>query len=104
MLPPAGEPCYIGTDPAATERLLQQWRPYQAGFYASGTAALAAAVSAALAVRPGRRRVLLPGYGCPALVSAVLHAGCRGGREFPRHSGAVARVGCGSRGRRRAAD
>lgn len=75
MLPPAGEPCYIGTDPAATERLLQQWRPYQAGFYASGTAALAAAVSAALAVRPGRRRVLLPGYGCPALVSAVLHAG-----------------------------
>jgi dTDP-4-amino-4,6-dideoxygalactose transaminase len=74
-LPPAGDAVRLRIDPSANQRLLAQWQPYQPSFYASGTAALAAAVAAALAARPGRRRVLLPGYGCPALVSAVLHAG-----------------------------
>lgn len=74
-LPPAGDPAVLRTDEQANQRLLARWHPYQPRFYASGTAALAAAVAAALAVRAGRRKVLLPGYGCPALVSAVLHAG-----------------------------
>lgn len=75
MLPPVGEAIRVRFDREAERRLLASWRPYQLSFYASGTAALAAAVTAVLAARPGRRKVLLPGYGCPALVSAVLHAG-----------------------------
>jgi dTDP-4-amino-4,6-dideoxygalactose transaminase len=77
MLPPAGDPVVLAHDADADRRLRQRWQPYHPVFYASGTAALAAAVSAALAARPGRAEVVLPGYGCPALVSAVLHAGGR---------------------------
>lgn len=43
----------------------------------SGTAALAAALIAALACRPGRRDVLLPAYACPDLIAAALFAGAR---------------------------
>lgn len=77
VLPPAGDPVVLVEDQAANARLLQQWLPYQPALYASGTAALAAAVAAALAIGRGRTEVILPGYGCPALVSAVLHAGGR---------------------------
>lgn len=77
MLPPAGDPVVLGDDQAANARLWRQWLPYQPALYASGTAALAAAVTAALATGHGRTEVVLPGYGCPALVSAVLHAGGR---------------------------
>ncbi|HEX5513693.1 MAG TPA: DegT/DnrJ/EryC1/StrS family aminotransferase, partial [Gammaproteobacteria bacterium] len=77
MLPPVGDPIVLAHDERANRRLRQSWYPYQPVFYASGTAALAAAVTAALAVRPGRREVVLPGYGCPALVSAVLYAGAQ---------------------------
>ena len=77
ILPPAGDPIVLVHDEQANRRLRQSWYPYQPVFYASGTAALAAAVTAALAARPGRYEVVLPGYGCPALVSAVLYAGAQ---------------------------
>lgn len=53
--------------------------PFTASFYHSGTAALAAAVIASLKRRADIRhpQVILPAYGCPDLVSAVLHAGAR---------------------------
>lgn len=73
-LPPAGDSIVFADDHAATRQLLQSWLPYRAAFYASGTAALAAAIEAALALRPGRREIVLPAYACPALVSAVLYA------------------------------
>jgi dTDP-4-amino-4,6-dideoxygalactose transaminase len=41
----------------------------------SGTAALAVALCAALAARPGRKQVLLPAYACPDLVAAAVYAG-----------------------------
>lgn len=76
-LPPAGDSVVVVDDRTATRQLLQSWLPYKAAFYASGTAALAAAVAAALALRPGRNEVVLPAYACPALISAVLYAGGR---------------------------
>jgi dTDP-4-amino-4,6-dideoxygalactose transaminase len=45
--------------------------------FGSGTAALAAALRWAAQLRPGRTEVVLPAYGCPALVSAVLHNGLK---------------------------
>ena len=52
--------------------------PYRLIFYQSGTAALAAAVMAAIVRRPTiAPEVLLPAYGCPDLVSAVLCAGAK---------------------------
>lgn len=75
VLPPAGDAVTLVCDRAATERLGQGWLPYRPFFYGSGTSALAAAIVAALECRPGRVEVILPGYGCPALVAAVLHAG-----------------------------
>jgi len=48
---------------------------YRVFLVQSGTAALALALLALGARAPGRRRVLLPAYGCPDLVAAVLHAG-----------------------------
>lgn len=75
MLPPAGDAIRLDTHTQSTRTALARWQPYQAMLYGSGTAALAAAVAAALALRPQRREIVLPAYGCPALVSAVLHAG-----------------------------
>lgn len=75
VLPPAGDAVTLVCDRAATERLNQRWLPYRPYFYGSGTSALAAAITAALKCRPGRVEVILPGYGCPALVAAVLQSG-----------------------------
>jgi dTDP-4-amino-4,6-dideoxygalactose transaminase len=50
---------------------------YRAFWTASGTAALALAITWAIrnARNPQSAKVILPAYGCPDLVSAVLHAG-----------------------------
>lgn len=76
MLPPAGDAVALRPQPRAVEAVRARWRPWMPHFYGSGTAALAAALGAAVKLS-GRRQtqVILPGYGCPALVSAVLHAG-----------------------------
>ena len=52
--------------------------PYRLRLYQSGTAALASAVTAAMARRPTTSpEVLLPAYACPDLVSAALYAGAK---------------------------
>lgn len=76
-LPPAGEriPLRLRARAVAPESL---WRPSRAYYYATGTAALAAAIVAAVrALRHRAPEVILPAYGCPALVSAALWAGAR---------------------------
>lgn len=76
VLPPAGDPVRIHPRAEHPGFLAERWQPYRAYFFASGTAALAAAVVTAVH-RGGQMRpeVVLPAYGCPALVAAVLHAG-----------------------------
>jgi dTDP-4-amino-4,6-dideoxygalactose transaminase len=78
VLPPAGDPIRIRPRAGGAAALAGCWRPYRPHFYASGTAALAAAVTAAVRRSgQGRPEVVLPAYGCPALVAAVLHAGAK---------------------------
>jgi dTDP-4-amino-4,6-dideoxygalactose transaminase len=75
-LPPTGNRIAVDQTkyiPGSVEGL---FAPFDVRLYQSGTAALAAAVVAAVSM-VGRRQpeVLLPAYGCPDLVSAVLYAG-----------------------------
>ena len=54
------------------------WYPWQVLYYQSGTAALAAAVIASIRTHAGvvrRPEVILPAYGCPDLISAIVYAG-----------------------------
>jgi len=78
QLPPAGERICLAAGVHTVRAPDDLFRPWQAGFFNSGTAALAAAVMAAVH-RKGvlAPEVILPAYGCPDLVSAVLHAGAR---------------------------
>ena len=76
QLPPAGEPVTIPGDFPVSPDLGGLFSPYVPSFYGSATSALAATLIAAIArVRTPSPEVLLPAYGCPALVSAVLFAG-----------------------------
>ena len=78
QLPPVGNPvCLSGGN--ASESLLQDiFHPYDPEYYASGTAALAASIIAAIRVREvDSPEVILPAYGCPDLVSAAVFAGAR---------------------------
>lgn len=68
--------------------------------YASGTAALAAALRAAAGREVACDEVVLPAYGCPALVAAALYAGMRPvlvdlapGSPFPSVSSVRQRIG-----------
>ena len=76
QLPPVGEPI-VRAVPGAPDSIAAPWAGAGARFYASGTAALAAAIAAARRLTHGRTRVVLPAYGCPALVAATLWAGGR---------------------------
>lgn len=77
-LPPVGEPVRLAGREPDVDFARRCFAPYAPRFFASGTAALAAAVRAAV-VRAERDRpeVLLPAYACPNVVSAVLHAGAK---------------------------
>ncbi len=78
QLPPVGNPVKTTShSEQSAEACLQSIAAgYQPFFYQSGTAALAAAVIAAMAQRPCEQpEVLLPAYACPDLISAVLYAG-----------------------------
>lgn len=70
--PPVGQPVLWRTDVAPPV-----FDGYRSLWLNSGTAALALALMAALAVCPGRKRVILPGYGCPDLVAAAVFAGAQ---------------------------
>lgn len=75
-LPPVGNRISIACGKGSVRRVAALFSPYLASFYQSGTAALAAAVTAAVTRRPTTcPEVLLPAYGCPDLISAVLYAG-----------------------------
>lgn len=79
MLPPVGNPIALRRNRSGLGRGRRSWR-IQPGkmirFYASGTAALGAAVFAARQATDGRHRVIMPAYACPALVAATRWAGC----------------------------
>lgn len=70
---PVGEPVLRKPDAQDAANL---FAPLKTAFYGSGTMALAAAVGAATArCGSSRPEIILPAYGCPSLVSAVLNNG-----------------------------
>ena len=78
QLPPVGNPiCLSRTD--QSESLFQIFgNAYQTHYFASGTAALAAAITAAIRLKAvARPEIILPAYGCPDLISAVVFAGAK---------------------------
>lgn len=78
QLPPVGNPICLDISAGEGATLESVAHPYQPCYFASGTAALAAAVSAAIKNKgTPDPEVLIPAYGCPDLVSAVVHAGAR---------------------------
>ena len=78
QLPPAGNPVLLSDEPSVPALLENLFLPYLPRYYASGTAALAAAITAAKLLKPvDNPEVLLPAYGCPDLVSAAEYAGAR---------------------------
>jgi dTDP-4-amino-4,6-dideoxygalactose transaminase len=78
MLPPVGNRICLRPWRDTAGDIEELFSPYRMRLYQSGTAALAAALAAAVArhARSGPE-VLLPAYACPDLVSAVLYAGAR---------------------------
>jgi dTDP-4-amino-4,6-dideoxygalactose transaminase len=79
QLPPVGNP--VSLDLKSDLDLPSFFSSRQTKFYSSGTAALAAAIKAAMAskksVNPDAVEVILPAYACPDLVSAAVFAGAR---------------------------
>ncbi len=77
-LPPVGNPVRL-FDVEQPESLLQSiFLPYTPRYFASGTAALAAAICAASRLKDiNDPEVILPAYGCPDLVSAAVYAGAK---------------------------
>jgi dTDP-4-amino-4,6-dideoxygalactose transaminase len=77
QLPPVGNPVRLKSSRKNGPLLQEIISPYAARFFDSGTSALAASILAAIRIKKGvsAPEVLLPAYGCPDLVSAVLYAG-----------------------------
>lgn len=77
MLPPVGDAVALRRDRCHLGDGRPPWvRPGTlVRFYASGTAALGAALAAARRATGGRRRVIVPAYTCPAVVAAARWAG-----------------------------
>ena len=76
--PPVGSPIRLFSR-VPTESLLRDiFLPYTPHYFNSGTSALAAAVVVAIRVMGKENpEVILPAYGCPNLVSAVVFAGAK---------------------------
>jgi dTDP-4-amino-4,6-dideoxygalactose transaminase len=78
QLPPVGNPIHLSGTAQQASGLQSDFSPYQPRYFASGTAALAAAISAAIKSRAiDQPEVILPAYGCPDLVSAAVFSGAR---------------------------
>lgn len=78
QLPPVGNPVCLSHGDASESPLRDIFHPYIPEYYASGTAALAASIVAAVRLkRIADPEVILPAYGCPDLVSAVVFAGAK---------------------------
>ncbi len=77
-LPPAGNRIVVSGGGLSSDALERLWSPFAVRWQGSGTSALAAAVSAAIARKPVKTpEVVLPAYACPDVVSAVLYAGAK---------------------------
>ena len=78
QLPPVGNPVYLRDTGTAVPLATDIFSPFGSRYFDSGTAALAAAVTVAIRMaRQEHPEVIIPAYGCPDLVSAVLHAGAK---------------------------
>ncbi len=78
MLPPVGDRISLNQDDSQKCSIESLFEPYKIRLFHSGTAALAAAVKIASARRNhAAPEILLPAYGCPDLISAVLYAGAK---------------------------
>ena len=77
--PPVGNPVLYALTDEPEAVLHQVFSPWQAKYFNSGTAALAAAITVAIRSKAidEQPEVVLPAYGCPDLVSAVIYAGAR---------------------------
>ncbi|MCI0506652.1 MAG: DegT/DnrJ/EryC1/StrS family aminotransferase [Gammaproteobacteria bacterium] len=76
ILRPVGNPIHL----QKAQVDFTQFHPFQVDFYHSGTAALAAAIIACKKLKSevdSNAEVILPAYGCPDLISAILYAGAR---------------------------
>lgn len=78
QLPPVGNPVRL-TESSNDESLLQDiFSPYTPRFFGSGTAALAASILVSINIKGiSKPEVILPAYGCPDLISAVVYAGAK---------------------------
>jgi len=78
QLPPVGNPVRL-SDSRNDDSLLQEiFSPYSPRFFDSGTSALAASILVAINVKGiSKPEVILPAYGCPDLISAVVFAGAK---------------------------
>ena len=78
QLPPVGNPICLASETEPALPPDEYFSPYQARYYASGTAALAAAIIAAQRAKDvDNPEVILPAYACPDLISAAIYAGAR---------------------------
>jgi len=76
QLPPAGNRLCLSGAGKSESRYENLFSPYRPFFYNSGTASLAAAITAAIRNKPvDKPEVILPAYGCPDIVSATIFAG-----------------------------
>ena len=76
QLPPAGNSIHFHRQ--ADVSIASIFPGYSVQFYASGTTALAAALVAAIKKSESESaEVILPAYGCPDLISAVIYAGAK---------------------------
>ena len=78
QLPPVGNPVRLSESRNHDSLLQDVFSPYSARFFDSGTAALAASILVSISVKGvAEPEVILPAYGCPDLISAVVYAGAK---------------------------
>ena len=78
QLPPVGNPVQLSCTTPSEDCVQMFDDAYQAHYFASGTAALAAAITAAIRLKSVERpEVILPAYACPDLISASVFAGAK---------------------------
>jgi len=78
QLPPVGNPVHFSVEDHLDTSLSTFFSPYQQSYFSSGTAALAAAITATMRFKDVEHpEVILPAYGCPDLISAVIFAGAK---------------------------
>lgn len=76
--PPVGNPVCLGPRSVSGGGGHDVFAGWSVRYFASGTAALAAAIISAVRLKEvARPEVIIPAYGCPDLVSAVIYAGAR---------------------------